>query len=307
MAMDGEVDSGSRPPLTTLRWYRALPAASLQHRLPGVTRLSLHRFAGINPVIVQPALREHVAALHLGGAKRVTRWYAGRRSVTDVEPGSITLMPAFQANRWLTEGPVDFAHIVVEPALLARLAAEELGRDPRDSALIDRIGATDPVLSGLFQMLLRDAGAGMTPTRLYADSFATLFGLALLRGHTPLASLAAAGPPPARRGGLAGWQLRRVLDRMEAALCEDVPLAELVGLTGLSRAQFFRAFQQSTGATPHRYLITLRMERAKLLLRGGLEPEAVAAAVGYTDADRFAAAFRRYAGVSPRRFRGAVE
>lgn len=252
----------------------------------------------------QPALREHVVSIHLGGDKRVTRWQAGRRLVADVKPGSITLMPALQANRWLTEGPVDFAHMVVPSAVLAQLAMEEFGRDPRDAALVDKVGASDPALSGLFGLLLRDLEAGVQPSRLYADSFRTVFGLALLRGHTPLGHLRAAASP--KRGGLAGWQLRRVLERMETAVGGDASLAELTGLVGLSQSQFFRAFRQSTGTTPHRYLTGLRMERAKALLRAGQEPPAICAVLGYSDARQFAAAFRRHTGLPPKQFMRAT-
>lgn len=289
----------AREPLSTLRWYSSLPAAHLQQRLAGPARVSLHRFTGTGPSMSQPALREHVVSIHLGGDKRVTRWQAGRRLVADVKLGSITLMPAFQANRWLTEGPVDFAHMVVPSALLAQLTVEELGRDPRDAELIDRVGAPDPALSGLFGLLLRDLEAGVQPSRVYADSFRTMFGLALLRGHTPLGQVRAASP---KRGGLAGWQLRRVLERMETAVGGDASLAELTGLTGLSRSQFFRAFRQSTGTTPHRYLNGIRMERAKALLRAGQELPAVCAALGYGDARLFAAAFRRHTGLRPKDF-----
>lgn len=64
-------------------------------------------------------------------------------------------------------------------------------------------------------------------------------------------------------GGLAPWRLRRVTDYMAAHLDEDIALADLTALTGLSRAQFFRAFRQSTGQTPRRYLARLRLDAAR--------------------------------------------
>jgi AraC family transcriptional regulator len=292
-------------PLSTVQWYRSLPAAHLRRTLTGPAPVSLHRFTGTGPSMSQPALREHVVAIHLGGDKRVTRWQAGRRLVADAKLGSVTLMPALQANRWLTEGPVDFAHIVVPSAFLAQLAMEEFSRDPRGAVLVERVGAEDPALSGLLSFLLRDLEAGVQPSRLYGDSFRTMFGMALLRGHTPLGQPQTAACH--KRGGLAGWQLRRVLDRMETAIGQDTPLSELTGLTGLSRSQFFRAFRQSTGTTPHRYLTGLRMERAKALLRSGQEPTAVFSVLGYIDVGQFAAAFRRHTGLRPKEFLRATQ
>jgi len=49
--------------------------------------------------------------------------------------------------------------------------------------------------------------------------------------------------------GLARWQLRRVLEFLEAHLTEDIGLDELAQLVGLSQSQFARAFKVSTGAS----------------------------------------------------------
>lgn len=59
-------------------------------------------------------------------------------------------------------------------------------------------------------------------------------------------------PPGQRwRGGLAGWQVRRVLDYLETHLGEEVTIAALAADVGLSPFHFIRAFRQSTALTPH--------------------------------------------------------
>jgi len=106
------------------------------------------------------------------------------------------------------------------------------------------------------------------------------------------------------KGGLSGWRLRRVIDYMAANLAADVGLADLTTLTGLSRAQFFRAFRQSTGLSPHRYLSGLRLDKAQMLLDDtSLDLEAVADAVGLRAGARFSARFKQRFGVAPRLYR----
>ncbi len=105
------------------------------------------------------------------------------------------------------------------------------------------------------------------------------------------------------RGGLAGWQLRRVIDYMAAHALEDVRLDELVRITGLSRAQFFRSFQRSTGHTPARYMQQMRMQRAATLLEQGQTIDHVAGLLGYANRSHFAAAFRRHHGANPSEWR----
>ena len=96
--------------------------------------------------------------------------------------------------------------------------------------------------------------------------------------------------------------MRRVIDHMRAAVSDDVSLRELVGLTGLSRAQFYRAFKRSTGRSPWAYLTDLRVERARELLATDLPIAGVAQAVGL-EVSQLSAAFRKRGSPSPRAYR----
>jgi len=113
-----------------------------------------------------------------------------------------------------------------------------------------------------------------------------------------------AQPPELGRGGLPGWRLRRVVDFMTENLGRDIDVDELVTRCGLSRAQFFRAFRQSTGQTPHRYLVGLRLERARSLLETtGLAVAEVTQAVGMGSNAGFARLFQQRFGEQPARYR----
>ena len=68
------------------------------------------------------------------------------------------------------------------------------------------------------------------------------------------------------RGGLARWQEKKIAQYIEEHLLEDVSLAILADVAKLSPYHFVRAFKQSFGLPPHRYLSSLRMQRAKSLL-----------------------------------------
>jgi len=105
------------------------------------------------------------------------------------------------------------------------------------------------------------------------------------------------------RGGLPGWRLRRVVDFMNENLARDIDVDELVGCCGLSRAQFFRAFRQSTGQTPHRYLVGLRLDRARLLLETtNLAVAEVTRSVGMGSNAGFARLFHARFGEQPARY-----
>jgi len=128
--------------------------------------------------------------------------------------------------------------------------------------------------------------------RLYGESLTTaLTALLFARWRHPRSELAK---------GLAPWQLRRVMEFFEANFTEDISLKELADLVGLSQSQFARAFKASTGATPHRWVVTARIKRAQeLLLQGTVSLADVSARTGFADQSHFTKVFRRITGTSP--------
>src|SRR5262245_39516723 len=72
--------------------------------------------------------------------------------------------------------------------------------------------------------------------------------------------------PTRHKGGLPPRALRRVRDYIDACLGESVDNATLAAVATLSGSHFVRAFKQSEGVTPHRYVIRRRVERVKELL-----------------------------------------
>jgi AraC family transcriptional regulator len=114
-------------------------------------------------------------------------------------------------------------------------------------------------------------------------------------------------PPVLARGGLTGWRCRRVIEFIEAHLADELRLAALAAVVDLSPYYFARAFKQSFGVPPHRYHMTRRIERAKLLLA---EPTAsvttISVQLGFADTSSFSTTFRRLTGQPPSRYRRAI-
>jgi AraC family transcriptional regulator len=107
------------------------------------------------------------------------------------------------------------------------------------------------------------------------------------------------------RGGLAGWQRKRVLAFIEEHLSETISLLTLSAVAQLSPYHFARAFKQSLGMPPHRFHMNRRFERAKVLLANRSVTD-VALAVGYAETSSFSSGFRRATGMSPTEFRRAL-
>jgi AraC family transcriptional regulator len=108
----------------------------------------------------------------------------------------------------------------------------------------------------------------------------------------------------AHHGGLPAARLKQVLEYIDAKLGQNIALSELASVANMSLYYFAVLFRQSTGVSPHRYVLNQRVERAKGLLRDPkLSVLDVSISVGFEHQNNFARAFRRMIGVSPTQFR----
>ena len=98
--------------------------------------------------------------------------------------------------------------------------------------------------------------------------------------------------------------LLRVRDLMDRAFAAPLDVPALARSAHVSESHFSRSFKAAFGETPHQYLLSRRMERAKALLRAGeLSVTEVCLAVGFTSLGSFSTQFRRFVGESPTSYR----
>ena len=109
------------------------------------------------------------------------------------------------------------------------------------------------------------------------------------------------------RGGLPGWQQKKVAQYIEEHLANEISLLSLAQLVQLSPFHFSRAFKQSFGMPPHRYLTWQRIERAKALLgERKLSVTEIGLDVGFSETSSFTAAFRKLTGETPTAYRRSL-
>jgi AraC family transcriptional regulator len=109
------------------------------------------------------------------------------------------------------------------------------------------------------------------------------------------------------RGGLPGWQQKKVAQYIGEHLANEISLLSLAQLVQLSPFHFSRAFKQSFGMPPHRYLTWQRIERAKALLgERKLSVTEIGLDVGFSETSSFTAAFRKLTGETPTAYRRSL-
>ena len=98
-------------------------------------------------------------------------------------------------------------------------------------------------------------------------------------------------------------EVRAVCAYLDMHANEQVSLDTLGEIAGLSKYHLLRAFTKETGITPYRYLETIRIDRAKSLLREGVSPAEAALSAGFSDQSHFSNAFKRFIGLTPGQYR----
>ena len=102
------------------------------------------------------------------------------------------------------------------------------------------------------------------------------------------------------RLGIADEKLLRVLRRMEESIEAPQARTELASLAGVSVRQLERLFRRHLGHGIHKQYSSMRLERARQLLRETTLPVLdVAIATGFTSSSQFARAYRRSFGEPP--------
>jgi AraC-like DNA-binding protein len=215
---------------------------------------------------------------------------AGEDSVAHaVTARSFTAIPAGTATRLVASG--QGAHELH----LFRFGEALVRRVGRAEAFPCFVGLSDPRLAQLADLAVAMSDAPEPTPELVWEAFGTL-----LLNRLPSAPSA----PAFQRGGLAPWQVRRTTDFMHSNLGRNIALKELAELVGLSPFHFARAFKQSVGDPPHRYLARRRIERAcELLAASELSVIEIAAQLGYEAPGALSRMFRREVGLSPSDYR----
>jgi AraC-like DNA-binding protein len=114
----------------------------------------------------------------------------------------------------------------------------------------------------------------------------------------------AAVDQPGWLAGLGDPCVAAALSAIHSDLAYPWTLPSLAATAGLSRAAFAARFSERVGRPAMRYLLSLRMQRARTLLRDDRATvAAVAGQVGYGSDVAFAAAFKREVGTSPGAYR----
>lgn len=150
---------------------------------------------------------------------------------------------------------------------------------------------------------LRQPGAPLLDAESLHASLASGRARLLLMSRNQTIELATPAAPTCR-GGLPPGALRRVREFVAQRLAEKIELSQLADIAGYSVCHFSRAFKQSMGVPPHRYLMRERVGAAARLIQRTDRPLVeISLEVGFSDQSHFTRCFSDVMGATPRDYR----
>jgi AraC-like DNA-binding protein len=98
--------------------------------------------------------------------------------------------------------------------------------------------------------------------------------------------------------------VRRAREYLDSNFVQNISLADLATVAGLSSFYLTRLFVRSIGVPPHLYLEGVRVRKARELIDQRMELADAAIAVGYADQSHLTRRFKRFLGITPGQYRG---
>ena len=86
-------------------------------------------------------------------------------------------------------------------------------------------------------------------------------------------------------------------------IAEDLSLKQLSEVTNFSTYHLCRIFKKNTGTTLNKYIVSKRIENAKLLLAGDASIQTISKEVGFNNYNHFYRCFRQIVGINPADYR----
>lgn len=217
--------------------------------------------------------------------------------------GSLRIIPGGTKLEMTMSTTCETVHLYIRRDVLEEVALDMVEGDPRTAEITPKIVQSDPILRSLVDAAEAAMLAG-NESLTYSDSLARAVAARLLQDHSTC-RLKRFIPNPS--GLPVSREVSTAIDYMQSHIDENVGLVELARACNRSPSHLSRLFSLQMGMPPHRYLMELRVSKAKTLLeRSEMSIAEIAVTCGFTHQEHLTRLFRRYHEASPGAYRRIV-
>jgi AraC family transcriptional regulator len=206
-----------------------------------------------------PALLVCVALIPTPVGQWQARYNGQQVGVASTRPFAVTVLDLQASMKMLVKGPFDYLHFYISKSFLKEIAAD--GGLSSDISFRARFFVEDLVIAQITKGILSEVKHQQPLSLLRLDQLSLILGAHLIQSYSSVQHM-----PVAPHKGLEAWQKLRSEELLRSRLNGNIAIAELASACQLSASHFARCFRLSYGVPVHRFLIRLRLEKAKELL-----------------------------------------
>jgi AraC-like DNA-binding protein len=303
--IDNGTNQSTKPRSEALAAYRADPSAEVVHNFETTTgRLALLRFAKHSSPKIEFLASSHLIVFSTDGISKGCEWSDGHQTgvLMPLVRHAVMFNPAQHYLRIRANPLKSDCHMLVlaiQPSLAGWRNGLEI--DIETVRFQQKIGLNNGAVCRTLLAMADELEAPGLNGASYLDTLIFILMTQLMRCAS---NLAEPGKTNYAKGGLPGWRLKRAIEILEGDVSKTPSLSEIAQSIRLHPTSFCRAFKQSTGLSPHRYLLVHRIEHAKKMMNEhDLNLTQIALDCGFSSSSQFSAVFKRIVGISPRQFR----
>jgi AraC-like DNA-binding protein len=281
-------------------YFNALPTAEVT--ISDVAPFSFARLKSGEglPEIARPLTGEsgYIVALQLAAIPYIEQFFGRRKVGSGSYPiGAVNAIDLRDEPAILSPHPFDALIVHVTLGALEDIAHEH--RSPPVERLDWPLGHPDTIVYHLAKTLSVSLEHPGHASKIFLDHVLHALNCHLVSSYGGVKTSSARF-----LGGLSRAQARLSKDLLEANLDGNIALRHVAKACGLSTSHFTRAFKQTVGKPPYRWLIERRIDRARYLMVNSRLPLAdIAVQCGFADQSALNRSFRRVYGISPGQWR----
>lgn len=230
----------------------------------------------------------HILQVNLGSPFLLSWKLHGQWSTGACDTGNIVqLLSPGEKEQLLSDQEFDTLEIVFDIGFIDKILGKENFR------FQSQYNLHDPVLTA-FVKKLHESRHSVTEEKLYTQSLAMACAVHLAATYS-VSNKKVFAP----KGKLSSHQMRAVIEFARESIYKSVTLEELAACCHLSVFHFSRLFKNSVGISPYQFVLRMKIEHARNLIKRKQTIGDIAYSLGFTDSAHFCNIFKKLMGHSP--------
>lgn len=252
-----------------------------------------NKSTALSPVSTPASARGYLVGISLNPGHRRRIFHEHHASTHDFDASAVYVRNFADDYRADLQGPFDFLLVEISREFFDSAVDERDGR--RVTGLECVTGMHDPVLANLARAVAPTLARPHEASALFVDQMSVAIGTYLIEQYG-----GAAVRSQRRNRRLSRQHEARAKEMLLSSLDGKLSVSDIAQACNLSRSYFIRAFHDTTGQTPHKWLMQQRVDMACGQLAQAAHSLAdIAAGCGFADQSHFSRVFTQHMGTPP--------